>query len=256
MSQSSWLTEKGVLAVNPVGCRAQSIFRGLKAKFKSCWTRQRSTHTGPSHTHISSNAVDLDGEVRQRAEPRQLRPIVVRAARLARVDGHYRPEMARTQPPEMKVGDFVAVTLDRLAKVVRHGTVRIYVQQDSPCVADQAIDDQLAITQAPTIPASGSIQSHPNTRASTRPTITSTDTAASAITWIIAARMLLSRCAAPCACSCSSKMTEWSSSADAHTGVNDAAPEFPRPIPDSRRAPSCELLACPVWPHGLDETRC
>jgi hypothetical protein len=81
--------------------------------------------------------MDLNGEVRQRAEPRQLRPVVVRATRPACVDRYYRREVARTQPPEMKVGDFVAFPLDRLPKVVRHGTIRIHVQQNSPCVTDQ-----------------------------------------------------------------------------------------------------------------------
>ena len=40
------------------------------------WT---SMHTGTSHAHILSNAMDLDGEVRQRPEPRQLGPVVVRS---------------------------------------------------------------------------------------------------------------------------------------------------------------------------------
>src|ERR1700693_6111086 len=82
--------------------------------------------------------MDLDGVVRQRAKPRQLRPVVVRSTRLGCVDGHYRREVARTQPPEMKVGDFVAIPLDRLPKVIRHGTTRVHVQQNSPCVTDQA----------------------------------------------------------------------------------------------------------------------
>ena len=43
-------------------------------------------------------------------------------------------------------------------------------------------NDQLAMTHAPMIPASGSIQSQPKLRASNRPTMTSTDTAASAMT--------------------------------------------------------------------------
>jgi hypothetical protein len=82
--------------------------------------------------------MDLDGEVRQRAEPRQLRPVIVRSTRLARVDGHYRPEVARTHPPKMEVSDFVAITLDRLSKVVCHGTIRVHVQQNSPGVTNQA----------------------------------------------------------------------------------------------------------------------
>jgi hypothetical protein len=113
--------------------------RGLKVKLKRVLDAVETyTPAETSCAHISSNAMDLDGEVRQRAEPRQLRPIVVRSTRLVRVDGHYRPEVARPQPPEMKAGDFVAVTLDRLSKVVRHGTIRVHVQQNSPCVTDQA----------------------------------------------------------------------------------------------------------------------
>src|SRR3984893_15014029 len=38
----------------------------------------------------------------------------------------------------MKVGDLVAVSLNRPSKVVRHGTIRVHVQQNSPCVTDQA----------------------------------------------------------------------------------------------------------------------
>ena len=41
--------------------------------------------------------------------------------------------------------------------------------------------DQLAITIAPMKPASGSIQSQPNARASNSPAMTSTETAASAM---------------------------------------------------------------------------
>jgi ABC-type antimicrobial peptide transport system permease subunit len=44
--------------------------------------------------------------------------------------------------------------------------------------------DQLAITRAPTMPASGSIHSQPNIFARVNPMIANTDTAASAITWM------------------------------------------------------------------------
>ena len=43
------------------------------------------------------------------------------------------------------------------------------------------------------MPASGSIHSQPKARGQHSPTITSTETAASAMTWTMAARMLLSR---------------------------------------------------------------
>ena len=51
-----------------------------------------------------------------------------------------------------------------------------------PPVSRNSPTDQLAMTMAPMKPASGSIQSQPNARASTRPMITSTETAASAMT--------------------------------------------------------------------------
>src|ERR1700720_182977 len=47
------------------------------------------------------------------------------------------------------------------------------------------------MTQAPTMPARGSIHSQPNRRASARPTMTRNDTAASATTWMMAARILV-----------------------------------------------------------------
>ena len=53
--------------------------------------------------------------------------------------------------------------------------------------------DQLAMTKAPTIPTIGSIHGQPMIQASNKPAITAADTAASATTWTIAARRLLSR---------------------------------------------------------------
>ena len=72
------------------------------------------------------------------------------------------------------------------------GAVRHHVARDGAGIADQAVD-QLAITQTRTMPARGSIRSQPSVRASSNLAMTRTDTAAFARTWMIAARMLLSR---------------------------------------------------------------
>src|SRR6478609_8374687 len=82
--------------------------------------------------------MDLDCEVRQGVKSGQLRSVGVRSAYLACVDRQYRSEVARTQPPEMKVGDLVAIPLDRLPKFVCHRPIRVHVQQNSPSVTDQA----------------------------------------------------------------------------------------------------------------------
>ncbi len=125
--------------------------------------------------------MDLDCKMRQRAEARQLAPVIIRPARFACADGHTRSEVAWSEPPKVEVGECVTLPLNRLPKVIRHAPVRVHVEQDRAGVADKP-SAQLAITKAPTIPASGSIQSHPNARARIRPMMTSTDTAASAMT--------------------------------------------------------------------------
>ena len=53
-----------------------------------------------------------------------------------------------------------------------------------------SVHDQLKITTVATRPIIGSIQTQPNCRPATRPIMTNTDTAASAITWTKAARKL------------------------------------------------------------------
>ncbi len=92
----------------------------------------------------------------------------------------------------MQVGDAVALAFDGLTDLVGDFGSGMRSSRMAP-VSRNSPTDQLAITSAPIRPASGSIQSQPNVRASTSPTITRTETAASAITWMTAARMLLSR---------------------------------------------------------------
>src|SRR5271166_4433873 len=147
--------------------------------------------------------------MRQRAEAGELCAVVRFASRARSHHRHDSAEMPGPQPPQMQVGELIALALDRAPEVVRHAGVGGHVEQDRARVADEGVGPQLAMTNAPTMPAAGSIHSQPKARARTRPTMTVTETAASPMTWMKAARRLLSRAAAPCACSCSSKATAW-----------------------------------------------
>jgi len=146
----------------------------------------------------------------KRAEPRQLGPIVVQAAVFARVDRNDRTEMSRTQTPEMKISERVAVALNRLPQVFRHATIRVHIEQMAP-VSRIKPKDQLQSRRLRLCRRAGPSKAI-RTQTQVTPAITNTETAASAITWTTAARMLLSRAALPCACSCSSKRTVCTSS--------------------------------------------
>src|ERR1700730_5945905 len=151
----------------------------------------------------SGFARDLDGEVRQRFEARQPPAIIVGITCLAGDDRNDRAEMPRPKAPEMQIGEHVTIGLDFRPQLAGHALVGIHVEQDRAGVPDQAVrptgDDARADDAGQRV--------HPKARASNRPTITSTDTAASAMTWTTAARMLLSRAVDPRACSCSSNTT-------------------------------------------------
>ena len=47
--------------------------------------------------------------------------------------------MAQPQPPQMQIGEGIAIILDRLPHTVRHAPVRVHVEENGPGVADQAI---------------------------------------------------------------------------------------------------------------------
>lgn len=119
----------------------------------------------PRHAFISQDgggvlgelSLNLDRQVRKRGAARQLRSVAVRRARFVRV--------------------------------------RNAVEEDGARVASEPIGPT-GNHAGPTKPARGSIQSHPKARARSKSTITRTETAASAITLIIAARILLSRAVA------------------------------------------------------------
>ena len=103
------------------------------------------------------------------------------------------------------------------------------------------------------MPASGSIQSQPKARASTRPRITITETAASAMTWMNAARKLLSRAAAPCACWCSSKSDGVGLAVDRHMGRECVRlGDFVDQLEIAAALDEGERLPRSVGPHRLD----
>lgn len=125
--------------------------------------------------------LDLHGDVRQIGEFRQFLPVMRRPVRAAGCDRDNGAEMARSKPPKMQVGDLIALAFDCRADLFRHPRIRRAIEQDA-AVSRSNPNDQFAITSAPIRPASGSIQSQPNARAVTSPTMTRTDTAASAMT--------------------------------------------------------------------------
>ena len=100
--------------------------------------------------------------------------------------------MARAEAPEMQVGQAVAVALDRVAQFAVMA-VSGFMSSRMALVSRISVSAHEAMTKAPTMPASGSIHSQPKVLASKSSTITSTDTAASAMTCTSAARKLLSR---------------------------------------------------------------
>ena len=83
--------------------------------------------------------------------------------------------MTRPQTPKMQIGELVALAFDGLAQLARHASVGISCRAESLRCRGSGRTTSLAMTPAPMIPASGSIQSQPKARASKRPTITRTD---------------------------------------------------------------------------------
>ena len=75
--------------------------------------------------------------MRERPEAREHRAIVGLAALAGRDHRHDRAQMARTEAPEMQVGDPIAAALDRPTQIVGHVAVRVHVQKDGAGVADQ-----------------------------------------------------------------------------------------------------------------------
>jgi hypothetical protein len=148
----------------------------------------------------------FDHEVGKRWETREQAAIVFRRALFRGHDRNDRAEMARPQAPEMEVGELIPVGFNGLAQPGGYMRIRIHVEQDRGGVLYQAV--RPARDDAGADDAGQSIHSQPKVRASSRPMMTSTDTAASGATWMTAARILLSRVADPWTCSCSSKAKE------------------------------------------------
>src|ERR1700730_6074586 len=71
----------------------------------------------------SGPARDLDREMRQRFEPGEPGTVIVGIALFAGDDRNDRAEMSRPEPPEMEIGEFVAIGLDLLAQLGGHALV-------------------------------------------------------------------------------------------------------------------------------------
>src|SRR5579872_2085789 len=81
----------------------------------------------------------LHGEMGQRLEPRQSRLVIIRVAALGGPDRKDRAEMARAEPPQMQVGERIALALDDLAQARLQVAIRRHVEQDRAGVADEAV---------------------------------------------------------------------------------------------------------------------
>ena len=90
--------------------------------------------------------------------------------------------MARSNAPKVEIGYSVARSIFETADDLAYNPIlRLHIKQHNPGGANQ-IHDQLAITHMPTMPITGSIQTHPSAYPVVRPITASTDTAASATT--------------------------------------------------------------------------
>src|SRR5581483_5327832 len=104
--------------------------------------------------------------------------------------------MPGTEPPQMQIGQAIAIGLDHGAHTRGHAPIRIHIEQDRAGIANEAVgpdgdDNRAAETHDGVHPRP--TEERPNTSAM----MTSTETPASAKTCTIAERMLLSRAVAP-----------------------------------------------------------
>jgi hypothetical protein len=74
--------------------------------------------------------LDLDGEVREIGKVRELLPIMQGFTGLRCRHGNNRAEMARSEPPEVQVGDLVALAFDCSPDFVGHAAIGHSIQQD------------------------------------------------------------------------------------------------------------------------------
>jgi hypothetical protein len=113
---------------------------------------------------VSRRLANLNGEVRQRAKPGQFGPVVVGAVWRFRAYRNNRskcpgPKRQRWRSPSWSPS--LSIVCRRSSAMRRSG----FTSNKIDPVSRIKPYDQLAITQAPMIPASGSIQSHSKARA-------------------------------------------------------------------------------------------
>ena len=81
--------------------------------------------------------LDLHGDVRQVGEGGQSLPVMRRLAPPGGRDRNDGAEMAGPEPPQMQVGDLIALALDQLADPLGHAWIRRAVEQDAAGIAQQ-----------------------------------------------------------------------------------------------------------------------
>src|ERR1700722_18017339 len=99
----------------------------------SGWT----TAPGSRSAIGGTGVLNLDSDMRQVGEPGQSLPIMRRLMGIRRRDRDNGAEMPRPEPPEMQVGDPVALGLDRLANFLGHLRIRHAIEQDATGVTYQ-----------------------------------------------------------------------------------------------------------------------
>ena len=125
--------------------------------------------------------LDLDGDVAQARHAPEFELVGARRLGIVAHQADHRRVVARPEPPDVQVGDAVAAHLEAMVDLLGRPPVGRTSSSTPPAVFTRP-NDQLAITRAPTMPITGSMNTQPNCRPAVRPTMASTDTAASAAT--------------------------------------------------------------------------
>ena len=89
-------------------CRSATFDRVGQAMDASCRPEKRSSHKS------SSGSVNLNSHVGEGWKPGQLLPVELGVPLPASCDGDDGPEVSRAEPPDMEVGQSIAVLTERL----------------------------------------------------------------------------------------------------------------------------------------------
>jgi hypothetical protein len=103
--------------------------------------------------------------------------IILRFALPLCSDRQYCSQVAGAETPRVQISQLIAIGLEYRSHTLRHSPVRVHIEEDGTGVASPYA--QAAMTTAPHKAATGSIHIQPRKRPNNRPTMTSTETAAS-----------------------------------------------------------------------------